>query len=252
MTARIWAETIRQLDSLDWPEARLCAKKLRDELEKFSPRLIRHSYRDEASVAQAEQIETVRCTYIVDNGVCSERLADKVFVSVNDECPDFLQHTQSFKQGFHGKKNRYSLIGERMRRVMVRVAWNNISLAELRDLNRHRSGYRFAPLWPVGFYLPPDVSHPGISEVVGEMKALVEDLAKDGAPGAHLYGYLLGVQTPFEHSTHADKFIYEVELRTGMGAHFRYAEHLTAAYHEFIKRIPECREYITLGTAEPE
>ena len=46
---------------------------------------------------------------------------------------------------------------------------------------------------------------------------------------AYVYSLLLGAQTPFEHSTHADKFIYEAELRTGMGAHYRYAEHLSAA-----------------------
>ena len=29
---------------------------------------------------------------------------------------------------------------------------------------------------------------------------------------AYVYGLLLGSQTPFEHSTHADKFVYEAEL----------------------------------------
>jgi hypothetical protein len=62
----------------------------------------------------------------------------------------------------------------------------------------------------------------------------------------------LGVQTPFEHSTHADTFIYEVELRTGMGAHFRYAEHLTAVCQEFLRLVPEARPFIQIGTAEPE
>jgi hypothetical protein len=35
-----------------------------------------------------------------------------------------------------------------------------------------------------------------------------------GSP-AYVYSLLLGAQTPFEHGTHADKFIYEAELRTG-------------------------------------
>ena len=52
---------------------------------------------------------------------------------------------------------------------------------------------------------------------------------------------MLGAQTPFEHGTHADKFIYEAELRTGMGAHFRYAEHLSAALGEFFKQVPEAK-----------
>jgi hypothetical protein len=63
---------------------------------------------------------------------------------------------------------------------------------------------------------------------------------------------LLGAQTPFEHSTHADKFIYEAELRTGMGAHFRYAEHLSAALARFLASVPEARGWVSEGTAEPE
>jgi len=69
---------------------------------------------------------------------------------------------------------------------------------------------------------------------------------------SYVYSLLLGAQTPFEHGTHADKFIYEAELRTGMGAHFRYAEHLSAALREFFGQVPEAREWVVEGTAEPE
>ena len=135
--------------------------------------------------------------------------------------------------------------------MFVRFAWNNISLAELRDLNRHRSGYRFTPMIPTGFYLPPEVEYP--VALLQKQNALIEKLAKEPlSNGSHLYGYLLGVQVPFEHSTHADKFIYEVELRTGMGAHFRYADHLAAVCEEFVKLVPESKPFIKIGTAEPE
>jgi hypothetical protein len=69
---------------------------------------------------------------------------------------------------------------------------------------------------------------------------------------SYVYSLLLGAQTPFEHGTHADKFIYEAELRTGMGAHFRYAEHLSAALGAFFDQVPEAREWVVEGTAEPE
>jgi len=62
----------------------------------------------------------------------------------------------------------------------------------------------------------------------------------------------LGAQTPFEHSTHGDKFVYEAELRTGMGAHYRYAEHLSAALREYFKQVPEAKAWVVEGTAEPE
>ena len=166
--------------------------------------------------------------------------------------PAFLGATQGVAEAFQGKANRYSVVGESVRRVFVRFAWNNIALAELRDLNRHRSGARCTPLTPVGFYLPPEVSRDKVDGVLRRQKQLIEKLAEESAGGAHLYGYLLGVQTPFEHSTHLDKFIYEVELRTGMGAHFRYAEHLAKACEVFLQHAPEYRPFVEIGMAEPE
>ena len=32
------------------------------------------------------------------------------------------------------------------------------------------------------------------------------------------------------------------ELRTGMGAHFRYAEHLSKVLHKFYEYVPEARQ----------
>ena len=80
---------------------------------------------------------------------------------------------------------------------------------------------------------------------------LTRELLERGSP-AYVYSLLLGAQTPFEHSTHADKFIYEAELRTGMGAHFRYAEHLSAVLRKFFESVPEARDWVVEGTAEPE
>jgi hypothetical protein len=80
---------------------------------------------------------------------------------------------------------------------------------------------------------------------------LTRELMARGSP-AYVYSLLLGAQTPFEHGTHADKFIYEAELRTGMGAHFRYAEHLSKALGAFLAQVPEAREWVVEGTAEPE
>jgi hypothetical protein len=172
-------------------------------------------------------------------------------VSVERNYPNFLPDTQTLHQAFAGKANRYSAVGAALKRIFVRFAWNNISIAELRDLNRHRTGHRFSALTPIGFYTPEEVNHPAQQPLLERHKILIEKLAADGR-GAHYYAYLLGEQSPFEHSTHADKFLYEVELRTGMGAHFRYAEHLTAVYREFLKQMPEIAPYVQLGTAEPE
>jgi hypothetical protein len=135
--------------------------------------------------------------------------------------------------------------------MRVSFAWNNMALAELRDLNRHRTGHRYTPFVQVGFYLPPEIDRASHAALLADQLELTRELLARGSP-AYVYSLLLGAQTPFEHSTHADKFIYEAELRTGMGAHFRYAEHLSAALREFFTQVPEAREWVTEGTAEPE
>jgi thymidylate synthase ThyX len=253
MTARVWAQTIRQLDAQPFPEAVECAGKLRAELGKLTPRLIRHSFKDRASSEQAQAEIEYGTDQIRRNRVGIANLPDKTFVGVERSYPAFMPDLQSVADAFAGKENRYSLSGSAVKRMLVRFAWNNIALAELRDLNRHRTGHRFSPLLPVGFYLPAGVSHPRQAELLARYQALVEKLAAVApANGSHVYAYLLGTQVAFEHSTHADKFIYEVELRTGLGAHFRYAEHLAAACREFVKQVPEAAPFIELGTAEPE
>jgi thymidylate synthase ThyX len=253
MSARMWAYLIGQLDASPLLEANNCAKMLRSELEKFTPRLIRHSYKTDATTEQCSQELEFCRQAIISHGVPTDNLPDEVFVSIERSQPDFLPNFQNMKEAFAGKTNRYSPTGQLIRRMFVRFAWNNMALAELRDLNRHRSGHRFTPLTPVGFYLPSEIKQEKARKLLEQQKTLIEKLAKEGPlNGCHLYGYLLGVQTPFEHSTHADKFIYEVELRTGLGAHFRYAEHLSAVCKEFLKLVPEAQPFIEIGTAEPE
>jgi len=253
MTARVWAQTIRQLDSLPHPEAVELAGKLRAELEKLTPRLTRHSFRDAAGVEQGRQELEATLALIRRDGASFENVADQVFVAVERSTPSFLPDWQTLPAAFAGKENRYSVAGPALKRLFVRFAWNNIALAELRDLNRHRTGFRFTPLAPVGFYLPPGVSHPRQRALLERQRALLQRLATEApANGCHTYALLLGDQVAFEHSTHADKFVYEVELRTGLGAHFRYAEHLAAACREFLRQVPEAAPFIQIGTAEPE
>ncbi len=252
MTARVWSETIRQLYSVPLPEARECAEGLRRELSKFAPRLSRHCYSDESSRFQAQQVFDYATSRIREQGASTALLDDKVWVEVENRLADFLPQIQKIEDSFHGKVNRYSLSGTSVKRVFVRAAWNNLSIAELRDLNRHRSGYRFSPLTPEGFYIPAEVKHPRLEELMRKNAVFLKRIAMSKDSAAYVYGLLLGTQVPFEHSTHLDKFIYEIELRTGLGAHFRYAEHLSAAYKELIKKMPQLEDYIEVGSAEPE
>ncbi len=249
-SSRMWAATVKHLDSLPHPEARAAAKLIRDELLKQSPRLMRHSSAEQSYEEQARQ-ELAASLALGRERLSSAALADQVWVHVDRATPPFLPATQPVAEALRHRANRYGYQGAATRRMRVSFAWNNLALAELRDLNRHRTGYRFTPLIQAGFYLPPEIDRAPHAALLAEQLALTRELMARGSP-AYVYSLLLGAQTPFEHSTHADKVIYEAELRTGMGAHFRYAEHLSAALHAFFAQVPEARDWVVEGTAEPE
>jgi thymidylate synthase ThyX len=249
-SSRMWATTVKHLDSLPQPEARAAARLIRDELLKLSPRLMRHSGAEKSYEEQARQ-ELARSCALGLARLSSAPLADEVWVKVDRDTPPWLREEQPVGEALRHRANRYGHQGLATRRMRVTFAWNNMALAELRDLNRHRTGHRYAPLIQAGFYLPPEIKHAGHQALLDAQAALTRELMQRGA-GSYVYSLLLGAQTPFEHSTQADKFIYEAELRTGMGAHFRYAEHLSLTLREFYRQVPEAKEWVVEGTAEPE
>lgn len=249
-SSRMWAQTVKHLASLPQPEARAAADLIRSELLKISPRLMRHSGSEFSYQAQAAAELATSCRLGLER-LSSAPLADQTWVHVDRATPPFLSETQSVPDALSTRANRYGQQGTATRRMRVSFAWNNLALAELRDLNRHRTGHRYTPLIQAGFYLPPEITHATHQTLLDEQLALTRELLARG-DGAYVYSLLLGAQTPFEHCTQADKFIYEAELRTGMGAHYRYAEHLSAALAGFFTQVPEARAWVVEGTAEPE
>jgi thymidylate synthase ThyX len=249
-TSRMWAQTVKQLDSLPHPEARAAAALIREELIKQSPRLMRHSFAEKSHEEQARQ-ELAASLALGRERLSAEPLADQVWVQVDRSAPPWLPEAQPISEALRHRTNRYGQQGVATRRMRTIFAWNNLALAELRDLNRHRTGHRYTPLIQAGFYLPPEIRPADHAALLADQLALTDELLRRGSP-AYVYSLLLGAQTPFEHSTHADKFLYEAELRTGLGAHFRYAEHLSAALGEFFQQVPEAKAWVVEGTAEPE
>jgi thymidylate synthase ThyX len=249
-TSRMWATTVKHLDSLPHPEAKAAAKLIREELLKQSPRLMRHSFAEKSYEEQARQ-ELAASFALGRERLSAAALRDDVWVHVDRAMPPWLGETQPVAEALRHRANRYGQQGTATRRMRVSFAWNNMALAELRDLNRHRTGNRYTPLIQAGFYLPPEIDRARHAKLLDEQLVLTRELLVRESP-AYVYSLLLGAQTPFEHSTHADKFIYEAELRTGMGAHYRYAEHLSVALRKFLEAVPEARDWVVEGTAEPE
>ena len=262
-TARIWADIIKSVDSLDWKEADAVAILLREELNKVAPNLIRHSYSDQASQFQTyNQAKTSAVFTTFGN-----KGSNINYHNAESECRcnvEVLEVPSKFsiystEHQFTGKTSRYSQVGIGIKRQTVRVEWSGIAIAELRDLNRHRTGFRFSDLIYRGLYIPWETI-----ELLNESEKfkldaflknqleLVCRLAEASKDGFHPYGYFLGTQVAFEHTQQGDKFLYEVELRTGVGAHFRYAEHLKQAAELYFEKCPYVREHIKIGQNEPE
>ncbi len=249
-SSRMWAQTVKHLDSLPNPEARRAAGLIREALLKLSPRLMRHSHAEQSFEEQARQ-ELAASIRLGLERLSHAPLADEVWVHADLAAPPWLAQGQPVAESLRHRANRYGQQGQATRRMRVTFAWNNMALAELRDLNRHRTGHRYTPLIQAGFYLPPEIRASDHEALLRDQMQLTRELMAWGSP-AYVYSLLLGAQTPFEHGTHADKFIYEAELRTGMGAHFRYAEHLGAALRRFLEQVPDARDWVVEGTAEPE
>lgn len=260
MSARGWVGLIQQLLASGLREAETVADLIKNELSLVTPRLIRHARLvdgisagladHQASISSSAGIIPPCLEY--GNGEAQ----DTAFVHI-DVPSDITDATMADAFKFHD--NRYGYVGDALRRTAVRFGWNAVTMAELRDLNRHRTGSKYCPMVPLGFYCALDQVPPGVDrsplEAWAEMgRAITLESRRGIARGnkSDIYISLLGTQYYFEHTTTADKFIYEAELRTGTGAHYKYAKHLHDCLELWYARFPDTRGLVLEGTAEPE
>ncbi|WP_395088911.1 FAD-dependent thymidylate synthase [Armatimonas sp.] len=241
-SARAWVGVCQHLLSHPLPEAVRCGERIREELGLSAPRLIKHAKKLESMAAghAAELTNAQRLVGTVGTGAAA---LDVMLPSGPvDFVTDLAQHD-----------NRYAYLGEGLRRTAVRFAWDGVAFAEIRDLNRHRTGTKYCPLVPVGFYAAQDESSSTTPwQPVGESAGTRANEKLIAGDPAYLYEALLGTQFPFEHTTTADKFLYEAELRTGTGAHYRYANHLRDVLALWYAKFPQTRGLVLEGSAEPE
>lgn len=269
MSARGWVQLCQHLCAHPLPEAQSLGAAIRRELALCAPRLMKHatakaSIRSGMAAASAalqrEAIATGLPAHLRYNVAGSNtehpptaRLAMTPPAGVGDAdfAADLAMHD-----------NRYAWIGDSLRRTAVRFAWDAVALAEIRDLNRHRTGNRHCALRPLGFYAAQDESPPQAGPDTAAWLAHLAEPGRAATARAHallaagdptyVYWMPLGAQCFFEHLTTADKFIYEAELRTGQGAHYRYARHLHDALALWYEKYPATRTLILEGQAEPE
>lgn len=258
-TARIWADIIRLVSSLLWQEADELADLLRGVLKDCVPELTKHSLPNTASRRFVHETHALRSRNM---DFRSFTRPCEALVRLHQVPPVmFDDGVASLQDGLRHREGRYDHAGVRAKHTPITVKWTAMALAEIRDLQRHRTGARGASWNPVGFYLPTSVyamidENSEFADEVSRFRKLyvrqLQELCYRTPPGGHCYGMYFGTQMPFVHTQQLDKFIYELELRTGVGAHFRYAEHMRDAADALFAADSSLRAAVNIGAAEQE
>jgi thymidylate synthase ThyX len=268
MSARGWVQLCQHLLSHPVPEAREAGTLIREELQLAAPRMLKHAASKESiqrGIAEENQRLTRYAQASVPPALCPDSQDTEARSGAWLEVmppPDL--RPEDFADALRHHDNRYAWAGSALKRTAVRFGWEAVAMAEIRDLNRHRTGTKHCPLVPLGFYfaaeqMPSDVTRSSehrthlrqTSDVGRRASHRAHELLAAADP-TYIYWTLLGSQYPFEHTTTADKFVYEAELRTGVGAHFRYAQQLCEVLALWYERFPQTRGLILEGSAEPE
>lgn len=269
MPAREWVKLINDLLSSSLLEFNKLGEMIRDELNLVTPRLVKHAVATESTKNVLDDefewlrtnADAVLSQCVNETEPCSIAPVANLEINYpnNSRSPFFLTIPEDIVAGLKHRTNRYSRFGSALRRIMVRFGWDAVAMAEIRDLNRHRTGEKYCPLIPLGFYaaldqIPQNIDNLKMVELAEWGLARTNDARENLKNGVRTYMYdtFLGSQFPFEHLTTANHFIYEAELRTGLGAHYRYAKHLRDVLQLWYNKYPEIKSLIFEGTAEPE
>lgn len=265
MTGREWADTLKYLDASPLPEMQDAARAVSGQLEEFLPNLMKHAGATQMTTAYMQRFFERGAEFIRNYGVNTDAVPDEVITAValppEDGIIDAsLPKRTRFAQSFEGKVNRYDIPKGYPEKVHVSAYWNNMAIAEARDINRQRPCQKDTLLAPHGFYMAPEMEEAiedlGLRERYLQLQSrradLLEGLANSDAPHSYVGALFLGDQAPFEMHTNAAHMTYVLELRTGRGVHFRYDEHMRQAHDSFAKQLPEWTRYVQLGTGEPE
>jgi thymidylate synthase ThyX len=255
-SARAWVSLCQNLLSHPLPEAQNLGNAIREELALVAPRLIKHAAAQESfqkgilaslDFWHQDMGDEIEGQWASLKRAAASQAALEVFAP---------PHVKDFKTDLCFHDNRYAFTGENLQRTSVRFSWQAVAFADIRDLNRHRTGTKYCPLVPVGFYGAREQWDDGtlLNPLIASAGNINTRAGERLAAGDRMFVYwvLLGTQFSFEHTTTADKFIYEAELRTGVGAHYRYAKHLHDVLELWYQKFPETRGLILEGSAEPE
>lgn len=262
-SARSWAGIASHLQSHYLLELKNLGKNIANALSIGAPRLLKHSGYNESIYKHIEQEKI-----FTQNASLSNSYENFKYDFIDDVKTQSILDTQDLNysnelvaDSCKHRSNRYSPFGNIISRTVARFGWLGISFGEIRDLNRHRTGTKYCPLIPLGFYSAFDQLPEEDNEISNIIKKCSYSMNKSSERsrellnqniGEYIYFTSLGHQYYFEHVTTADKFLYEMELRTGVGAHYKYAEHCKDVLKLWYDKYPETKFLLFEGSAEPE
>jgi thymidylate synthase ThyX len=255
-SARAWANISAHLQAHHLKELNLIGKQIAEQMSIGAPRLLKHTKPTEAIKKYINYERHVAVENIDYSDVLPDNHTDTFF-----DAEDLMYHSSVFKDSCEIRTNRYSPFGSPIARMSVKFAWQGISFGEIRDLNRHRTGTKYCPLLPIGFYGATDqILNTTNLNLVDNIYALYKNFKMSTSQARdimkehpeYIYFTSLGHKYYFEHTTTADKFLYEMELRTGVGAHYKYAEHCREVLKKWYEKFPDTQGIIFEGSAEPE
>jgi thymidylate synthase ThyX len=271
MSARGWVTLCQHLLSHPLPEPRALGEQIKKQLALSAPRMLKHAGYTEAHCQinaadfhkLVDQANQPRGPITAEHEMPSKPRLQTLLPPELDPrpTPSQIGADAQFAADLAMHHNRYAPTGKSLQRTSVRFSWPAVSFAEIRDLNRHRTGTKHSPQIPQGFYFALDQLPPGNNGYRARLLAIAQTgvqatnqalrLLREADP-TYIYWTLLGTAYPFEHTTTADKFLYEAELRTGLGAHYRYARHLRDVLALWYTEFPATKGLVLEGSAEPE
>ena len=262
-SARAWANLCAHLNSHYLKELRLIGQKIAENLYLGAPRLVKHAQANDSIKSFIEK--EFKLLSDEDNNQMLSNFHVNEYSEVETEyyldVQDLMYDSELIEDACSHRTNRYSPFGNVIARTNVKFCWLGMSFGEIRDLNRHRTGTKYCPLVPLGFYGSIDQLpnyENDYTSIIRNSVLVFKDTAEEARKmliknvKEYIYFTNLGHQYYFEHSTTADKFLYEMELRTGVGAHYRYAQHCKDMLRLWYKKYPRTKGLIFEGSAEPE
>jgi hypothetical protein len=190
MSARGWVNVCQTLLSHPLPESRELGEIVRCELEMAAPRMVKYA-RHTGSTEKGLRTEFEELVDTAKRGmpVCLEDGSEDC------EAPARPLLSVALPEGCSGQDlvgalkfhdNRYGWVGSAAQRMAVRFGWSAVGFAEIRDLNRHRTGTKYCAQVPQGFYYAADQAGEGGRETLRAAARLLKFLLPNAeyAPAA--------------------------------------------------------------------